>query len=1155
MFDRSAQNILLSSTRFVKQRQYWLDKLAEDIEETIILPENQEDQPEEAPGNRQRIKIDLTHPADLHSRLIKLSKNSELSLYIILLTALKTLIYRYTASEDITVISPLYKNALSAETINDCVFIRDQVHGLMTVKELLLAIRNSTLQAYENQDYPSHKIIEYLYTQWNPSGYNPVSNIDCALTNIHSKQKIEGLTSKIAFIFGWEGNRLSGEIVYNAATFGTGYARQVSAHLVNILAGSLENINAKISGIQYLCEDEKRRLLFQYNNTAADFPRDKTVGELFEEQAARTPDNTALVFEEKRLTFRQLNNKANQLALLLRQKGVERETITAIMVKRSLELILGITAVIKAGGAYLPVEPKIPPNRIAYMLADSHANLLLTQGELVGKIPCKPETINIEDNSTYQGKPTHLKKINTPTDILYVMYTSGTTGKPKGVLISHENIINYTAWYEKAVNLTAGDKALFTASYGFDAVYTQVYASLLKGCTLHVISEETNLSSEKLLKYIKENQITYLKVTPSLLTIIVQGAKFSAEMCQSLRFIITGGEPIKVKDVDTVHRTCPHLKIMNHFGPTETTIGSIAQFINFHRFETYKRNPTIGKPIDNTTVFIVDQDMALLPTGVPGELCIGGLGVGRGYINNQTLTADKFIPRFLQNGEKVYRTGDLARWLPNENIECLGRIDGQVKIRGYRIELEEIERQMLTHPSVEKALLTTKEDKNSDRYICAYIVASKSIQHQGISPAELRQYLLNLLPEYMLPQYFIQLQEIPLTSHNKIDRKLLPDPEFIAEVPDYIPPGDEIEKALVEMWAEVLNVENHKISIDANFFQLGGHSLKATILASRIFKTFNVEIPLVEIFRSPSIKGLAEYIKRERKGILTIKDEQLLRLNTGTIEDNNLFVVHDGTGEIQGYIEFCNHLNYEFNCWGIRADKIIDYTPQNITIEEIAGKYIEKVKKIQALGPYFIAGWSIGGTIAFEMVRQLEQMAEEIAFLAIIDAPPPPTNFRKNQGKFTRESELKWLQQYFPGIMKYIKPENTTGLGEIWSWVVEYLQTNDFDIETVKTFIPEHVIRALANHDNVGIKELIYYLNSNRTLVNARALYIPAGKINTPIHYFAAARSRNIKKDRWNKYCKKSLKAYEIPGDHFSIFEHPGVVEFAKAFNNEIKTG
>jgi fengycin family lipopeptide synthetase D/gramicidin S synthase 2/tyrocidine synthetase-3 len=414
---------------------------------------------------------------------------------------------------------------------------------------------------------------------------------------------------------------------------------------------------------------------------------------------------------------------------------------------------------------------------------------------------------------------------------------------------------------------------------------------------------------------------------------------------------------------------------------------------------------------------------------------------------------------------------------------------------------------------------------------------------------ELKGYLSQSLPDYMIPGHFMQLDKLPLTPNGKIDQKALPEPEVSLE--KYEAPRNASEEKMVEIWSEVLKIEKEKISINANFFQLGGHSLKATSMVLKINKEFNAAISLIELFKTPTIKSLSGTISlAERRNFIT-KDDDLVLLKTGVNNDGHLFLLHDGSGDVEGYVEFCKGLTNQFNYWGLRiySERLENLPPRNCTIEELAQKYIEKIKKIQPQWPYYIAGWSLGGTIAFEMALQLENIGEKVSFLGLIDAPGPQKDRKAKANKFTLKAEKKWIREYLPNQTIKKKIKNTSTINDLWTKVMEYLAENNFSANLVRQVIPDQLAQIIPNYDRLGIRELVSYLNINRTLANARDFYIPSKKIHTTLHYFRASKSPGILQDCWDDYCLKPIKSFEIPGDHISILKKPQVDQTIEIFD------
>ncbi|MCP4154763.1 MAG: AMP-binding protein, partial [bacterium] len=503
---------------------------------------------------------------------------------------------------------------------------------------------------------------------------------------------------------------------------------------------------------------------------------------------------------------------------------------------------------------------------------DSRSLLLLTQDHLAGDLDFPGKTLILDGKLYKEEDETDLETESGPGNLLYLIYTSGTSGKPKGVLLENRNLVNYVSWFTTVCEITRHDKTILTSSYAFDLGYTLIYSSLLKGGELHALPQDRYALPEELCQYIRHHKITYLKMTPSLFSTIVESPMFTEENMQSIRLVLQGGEAINLTDVEKAHEICRHIRIMNHYGPTESTIGSVARFIDFGTFEAYKAAPTIGRPIHNTRVYILDRYARLVPTGIPGELCIGGNGVARGYLDRPELTNERFCDGpetgdsrqpTVDRRQKIYRTGDLACWLPDSNIRFLGRIDLQVKIRGFRVELGEIENRLLSHEDVNEAVVIAYEDsKGKGKYLCAYVVCESA---EPADMSRLRTFLAKDLPNYMIPSYIMPLEKLPLTPNGKLDRKALPTPEIVISADTYSPPGNRVENKLVDIWAEELKLDKDSISIDSDFFQLGGHSLLAIKLIARIHKHFDIKLTLGDIFLNPTVRGLGQCIEAAAK--------------------------------------------------------------------------------------------------------------------------------------------------------------------------------------------------------------------------------------------------------------------------------------------------
>ncbi|MCT2347628.1 amino acid adenylation domain-containing protein, partial [Niallia taxi] len=582
------------------------------------------------------------------------------------------------------------------------------------------------------------------------------------------------------------------------------------------------------------------------NHTSADYPREKTLHQLFEEQVERTPNHIALVMKGELLTYKELNERANQVARMLRQKGVLQEAIVALMTDRSSEMIIGLIGILKAGGAYLPIDPTHPVDRIGAILSDAKVNLLLTYGDMPSNLPYTGQVLDLGNPRFSQEDKTNLGMDTTSRQLAYVIYTSGSTGTPKGVMVEHQQVNNFIHGMVSETELEHYESILCLTTLSFDIFGLETLAPLTKGLTVVVSSEEESQEGERLAVLMETNGVEVIQSTPTRLKMLMESNRFRMAM-KNLKALFVGGEELPQILWEELKEYGCH--VFNMYGPTETTIWSTVK-----RMEKTD-SITIGKPIQNTQVYVLDHHQQLVPEGVLGELCIGGDGVARGYFNREELTQEKFIPNPFVPGERMYKTGDLARWLPNGELEYKGRIDHQVKIRGFRIELGEIETQLLSYSQVKEAVVAAKEDDQGQKFLCAYIVS-----HETLDKAKLKAYLKRSLPDYMIPTYMMEIDAIPLTNNGKVNRTALPEPNIQGLIAgEFEAPQTSLQVTLASIWREVLGVE--RIGLHDNFFDLGGHSLKATVLMSEIHRLLGKEVPLKEIFTSPTIHELSSYME------------------------------------------------------------------------------------------------------------------------------------------------------------------------------------------------------------------------------------------------------------------------------------------------------
>jgi tyrocidine synthetase-3 len=1156
-----------------RQESYWLRR----FEGEIPVLELTTDYPRPAVQSFEGHAVDFEIGREETEKLKQLALQEKVTLYMVLLGLYNVLLSKLSGQEDIVVGTPIAgrRHADLQQIIGmfvNTLALRNFPTGEKTFSRFLSQLKESTLDAFENQDYPFEDLVEkvkvnrdisrnplfdVMFTLHSPgeNGAEITRDENPAADRQEPEQTQHGYEYRVAkfdmTFSGLElGNRLLFTIEYSTRLFKKETIERFITFFKRITADISRNPEGKISGILMISPEERKQILCDFNNTEAAYPKDKTIVELIEKQVQRTPHHIAAAVQspgDKRsatctpgnaVTYRELNHKSNQLARLLREKGVTPDTIVGIMVERSLEMLIGMMGILKAGMAYLPVAPDLPAARKKYMLEDSAVKVLLTQKYLLeeymddSEYPSLENIFHIEGETIYRGKVSNVRLVNQPGDLAYMMYTSGSTGNPKGVMVEQGSVVNLLSWFGKTFNIQPGTRVLMLTEYTFDPSIEDIWGIFIYGGTLYIAGKEIIFNRKKFCQFVKKNRISLIDFVPDMLRELL----CHEEKLESLEVVISGGERLEESLKDQIIEK--GYRLYNNYGPTEITVDALSA-------ECSPGKVNLGKPIDNMRCYIADENDWLQPVGIPGELCIAGKGLARGYLNRQELTHEKFIQSPFAK-ERLYRTGDLTRWLPDGKIEFLGRKDEQLKIRGYRVEPGEIEYQLLNIEDIKEAVVISPGVQGKDKYICAYIVSEKEVL-----VSELREYLSHQLPAYMIPAFFVFLDRIPLTPNGKVDRQALPEPEITLEQA-HVTPRDEVEKKLAAIWSGVLGLEEEKISMEVNFFELGGHSLKATVLATQIHNRLQVRIPVIEVFKRPTIRRQAEYINTRSKQKENHKplDNKLVPLREINGGDKHLFLVHDGSGEVEGYIDLCNRLTNEFNCWGINADKLVNDAPKKLTIENLAFDYVNAIQTIQPQEPYCIAGWSIGGTIAFEMVRKLEQRNKTVKFFALIDVPPPQGNLREDKEEFTVGSELNWIQRYLPEDEIHEQLKNVTGIEQLWTRIVDYLEIINADVEMIKKIIKQYEGYAIPNYDHLSIRELIRYLNVGRGFSSARAFYMPAGKISTPAYYFEASQSKGrIKADVWNHFIQEPVQVVEIPGDHYSILQAPSVKNIAEKFD------
>ncbi|WP_016952818.1 non-ribosomal peptide synthetase [Anabaena sp. PCC 7108] len=811
---------------------------------------------------------------ELTANIKSLSQKEGVTLFMTLLAVFKVLICRCSGQKDVIVGTPIAgRNRREIEGLMgffvNTLALRTNLTNNPSFRELLGQVRQVCLEAYTNQDVPFEQLVEVLQPERNLS-HTPIFQVMFVLQNAPMGElELPNLnltaleppkqTAKFDFTLSMEekNGQLIGEWEYNTDLFAPATIERIIEHFQMLLSGILATPEQNIWQLPLIAEPERHQLLVEWNQTQTDYPQNKCIHQLFEEQVERTPDAVAVVFENQQLTYRELNQRANQVANYLQTLGVKSEKVVGICVERSLEMIVGILGILKAGGAYLPLDFTYPQERISRTLDDAQVAILLTQKHLITRLPKhQGELICLDTDWLLISQAIESNPVCEiqPENLAYVIYTSGSTGEAKGVMIQHSSVVNLANGLHQAIYSHHPNSPLqisLNGSLTFDTSVKQII-QLIYGHSLNIVPEKVRFDGNAMLSYLQHQKIDVLDCTPSHLGLLIGAGLLERD--DTPEYVLVGGEPID-ESMWTTLAQAQNINFYNVYGPTECTVDTTACLIQIANIK-----PVIGRPISNVKTYILDEYLQPVPINMPGELHIGGAGLAKGYINAKELTQKKFIPNPFDKtaGSKLYKTGDLARYLPNGDIEYLGRIDNQVKIRGFRIELGEIEAVLNQHPNLREAKVITREDIPGDKRLVAYIISKSNQNSQSEISIELREYLKQKLPDYMIPSGFVVLESFPLTTNGKIDYRALPAPDFSANQSNYVAPRTPIEEIIANIWIQVLKVE--KIGIDDNFFELGGHSLLATQVISRIRQSFNLEIPLRLLFECPTIAQLSSQI-------------------------------------------------------------------------------------------------------------------------------------------------------------------------------------------------------------------------------------------------------------------------------------------------------
>jgi amino acid adenylation domain-containing protein len=1059
--------------------------------------------------------------------LKSLSQREGVTLYMVLLAAFKTFLHRYTTQTDILVGSPVAaRNLGDLEGLigyfSNTLVMRTDLAGDPPFREVLRRVRETALAAYEHQEMPFEKLVVELRPERDLS-HTPLVQVAFILHSRALGQALEvpGLTLGAVEIdrgtakfdlslsmIDVDGN-LFGSCEYNTDLFDEATIIRMQEQFRTLLEGIVENEDRRISILPLLPGGERRRVLSDWNATATEYPHDRCAHELFEVQAERTPDAPAVAFEDVVLTYRELNERANQLAHSLRARGVGLESPVGICMESTLDMPVGILGILKAGGAYVPLDPAYPQDRLGQMIRDSGISLLLTQQSLVTKLPAEDVDVLCQDlarESIAEESRENPQSRATPGNLAYVFFTSGSTGQPRSILVPHGGMVNHNTAATRLYGLGAEDRVLQFASISFDISVEELFPTWFAGATLVLKPASLSIVGVPFARWLDQAKISVLNLPTAYWAEWVHELSISHEpLPRALRQVIVGGE----KATTTAFASWQQLaggrvRWVNTYGPTEATVIATAYSPPAFLGEvgTITELP-IGRPIANVQVYILDSMLQPVPIGVPGELYIGGVGVARGYGNQPEATAARFVPDPFgaRPGARLFRTGDSARWRPDGNLEFIGRIDNQVKIRGFRIEPGEVETTLERHPGVQEAVVLAREDRPGSLELVAYVVPAA---RQSVSVKALREYTESVLPPYMVPAAIVMLDALPLTPNGKLDRRALPAPDRTEghRTETCIAPRTPLEELLAGIWAEVLQLP--KIGINENFFELGGHSLLVLRLWSRIEKAFGQNYPVNLIYQSRTIEQLAAALEQCDRGRASSALPAITSEDAGPVP---LLFCPDLVSLVGKHLDDIPVYSLDF--FFEHEDK--DWN----SVEERAEFCVGQLRRIRKQGPYQLGGCCANGLILLEVARQLREQGEEVPLLILIDPK------RAGPVRFPLNLRLRFLANRVYHHLTHL------ATAPMASWA-KYCRERLWWLYA-RLIFRFGGVRLKTNHPDA--------LGSKPRYQRALASYIPAVYPGPVTVFFASTRVQKYGNSEfgWKRVARDGLDVRVLPGNHKTL--------------------
>lgn len=1080
-------------------------------------------------------------PATLAKALHELSRSEGTTLFMTLLAAFQTLLHRYTGSQDILVGTPVSGRqyteieGLIGFFVNT-LLLRGKLSGNPSFRTLMSRTRDVALEAYAHQNLPFEKLVQQLQPRRNMS-HAPVFQVLFGVQNEpETALELTGLdvapvalhngTSKfdLSLFVKEHHGALELMVEYSTDLFEAGTVRRLLGHYQALLEGIISNPDEKLSRLPLMTESQRHEILVEWNRTETGYAKDRCLHELIEEQVQRTPGAVAVVFENQQLTYRELNARATKLARHLQKLGVGPDVLVGICAERSFEMVVGLMGILKAGGAYVPLDPQYPKDRLAFLLEDSAVTVLLTQAHIAGRLPeTSARIIRLDgDWPEIAAESGDIgKTMVNPEHLAYMIYTSGSTGRPKGALNTHQGIVNRLLWMQDAYRLTRTDRVLQKTPFSFDVSVWEFFWPLMTGARLVLARPAGHKDPVYLSQLIAKQRITTLHFVPSMLQIFLEQEGLAIS-CASLKRVLCSGEVLPA-DLQKRFYCAIEAELHNLYGPTEASVD--VTYWPCQRNSLLSFVP-IGKPIANMQIYILDRELQPVPIGVPGELHIGGVGLARAYHNRPELTSEKFIanPFSAEAGARLYKTGDLARYLPDGNIEYLGRLDHQVKIRGFRVEPGEIAGALNQHPGIQTSTVIAREDTPGDKRLVAYLVN----RYASLSSSALREYLREKLPEYMVPAAFVTLKSLPLTPNGKIDRNALPMPEPELAGKKFARPATTTEMLLAEIWHEVLQLR--EVGIHDNFFELGGHSLLAVQLIAKINKSLDVHLSVPVFFQNPTINKLALVLDPKNHHE---PQPRLIPLKTGV--GGALFMLDASIGlcRLAQHLEttdlaiFATTVPLSQETLLAASHREMDKLP---SLQELAAAHATLILRQKPVRPCFLVGYSFGGLLAFEVAHQLQQRGSQIDGLIMLDSWLKPPRWYKKFKVLTLARAKQSLKIHASHLWSKIR----AGIAQVLRPQCASKRTpvgNSHELNPPIGNVPWDIWETVYQKARTGYT--VKPLDTRATLFRSKNNYVAH---LYPIHPHLG----------WDGLFSQGLQIEEVPGDHFSFLKDPQVVILAQ---------